>query len=90
MGERISGSEDKIEKIDSSVKENVKQKHKTKYPGDMGHHEKAKPENNRDRRKRSPTQRHEKYIQQNHRRKLSQPKEGYPYKGTRKSLQNTK
>ena len=30
-----------------------------------------------------------KNIQQSHKRKLSQPKEGYPYEGTR-SLQNSK
>ena len=53
----------------------------------MEQYEKVKPKNNRERR--SPTQRHRKYIPQNHRRKLSQPKEGYAYKGIR-SLQNTK
>ena len=50
----------------------------------MGHHEKTKHMNNRDRK--SPTQKHRKYIQQNHRRKLFQPKERYPYESTR-SLQ---
>ena len=35
----------------------------TKYPGNLGHHEKTKPKNNRDRR--SSAQRHRKYIQQN-------------------------
>ena len=50
---------------------------------------KTKPKNNRSRRRRTPAQKHRKYIQQNHRRKLSQPKEGYPYEGTR-NLQNTK
>ena len=50
----------------------------------MGHHEMTKPKNNRDRRrKRTPTQKHRKCIQQNHRRKPSQPKEGYPYEDTK-------
>ena len=54
----------------------------------MGHHEKTKPKNNKYRRK-SLTQKHRKYFQQNHRRKLFQPKEKYAYEETR-SLQNTK
>ena len=50
----------------------------------MGHHEMTKPKNNRDRRRRrTPTQKHRKCIQQNHRRKPSQPKEGYPYEDTK-------
>ena len=51
----------------------------------MGHHEKTKHMNNRDRK--SPTQKHRKYIQQNHRRKLSEHKQGHVYENT-KSLQN--
>ena len=54
----------------------------------MGLHEKTKPKNNRDRRI-SSTQKHRKYIQQNHKRKLPQSKERYAYEDTR-SLQNTK
>ena len=46
-------------------------------------HEKTKRKNNKDRKKRSPTQRHRKYIQQNLRKKLSQPKEGHAYENTR-------
>ena len=55
----------------------------------MGQNEKTKPKNNRDRRRKTPTQRNRKYIQQNHRRKLSQPKEIYADEDTR-ILQNTK
>lgn len=61
----------------------------------MGHHEKAKPKNDRDRR--TPAQRHRKYIQQDQRRKRPQPKERYVYilgfhKDTRykKKIQNIK
>ena len=49
----------------------------------MGHHEKTKPKNNKNRRRRSLTQKHRKYIQQDHRRKLSQPKEIYAYEDRR-------
>ena len=56
----------------------------------MGHHKGTKPKNNKYRRSRKiPAQRHRKYIHQNHRRKLPQPKEKYAYEDTR-SLQNTK
>ena len=41
----------------------------------MGHHEKTKPKNNMGRKRRSSAHKHRKCIQQNHRRKLSQPKE---------------
>ena len=45
---RISGIEDTLGKIDSWIKENVKATiPNTKYPGNLGHHEKAKPRNNR-------------------------------------------
>ena len=54
MEERISGVEDTIEEIDTSVisvKENTKcKKLLTKYPRNLGHYEKNKPKNNRNRR----------------------------------------
>ena len=55
----------------------------------MWDHEKTKAKNNRDRRRRNLTQKHRKYIQQHHGRKLSKPKERYAYEETR-NLQNTK
>lgn len=49
--ERISGIEDTIEDIDPSVKENTKWKSSyPKHPGNLGHNEKMKPKNNRNRR----------------------------------------
>ena len=89
--ERISGAEDTIEEIDSSIKKThqIQQILNSKHPGNLEHHEKIKTKNNRGRRKRrTPAQRPRKYIQQSHRRKLSQPREKYAYEGTR-SLQNT-
>ena len=65
MEERNSGVADTIEEIDSSVKEKVKSQQIliTKHPGNLGHHEKNNPKNNRDRRRRrTPAQRHKKYI----------------------------
>ena len=53
----------------------------------MGYHEKTKPKNNRNRRRRFLAQRPRKHLQQNHRRKFAKLKERD--KGTR-SLQNTK
>ena len=47
--ERISGEEDTIENIDTTVKENAKMQ-KTlspKHPGSPGHNEKTKPTDNR-------------------------------------------
>ena len=76
--ERISGGEDTIEEINSLVKVKIKSNKFLKHPRNLGHHEMTKAENNRDRR-RTPAQRHKNYIQQNHRRKLSQPKKGYTY-----------
>ena len=70
-----------IEETDPSVKENVKSnKFLTKKIQEIWDTMK---------RQKNPTQRHGKHIQQNHRRKLSQPKEGHTYKGTRR-FQNTK
>ena len=51
MEERISGSEDPIEDMDTLVKENVNLK-KTpgeKHPGNLGQYAKTKPKNNRSR-----------------------------------------
>uniref|UniRef100_A0A8C8UDX6 Vomeronasal type-2 receptor 116-like n=1 Tax=Peromyscus maniculatus bairdii TaxID=230844 RepID=A0A8C8UDX6_PERMB len=48
------------------------------------HHEKTKPTNNGDRGRRIPTQRHRRYIQQDHRRKLAQLKEGNTYEDKRR------
>ena len=54
--ERISGAEDSIEEIESLDKEN------TKHYGNLGHHEKSKHKNNKNRRKRTLTPKHKKYI----------------------------
>ena len=60
MGENISDKEDKEEEINSSVQEDAKSK---KYPGNLGHYEKTKPKNNRNRRiRRNPGERHRKYF----------------------------
>ena len=62
MEERLSSVEDTIEETDSLVKENIKSnKSLIQNIGNMGHHEKTKHKNNRDRR-RSSTQKHRKYI----------------------------
>ena len=53
----------------------------TKHPKNLGHYEKTKPKNNRNRR--FPATMPRKYFQQNHRIKLPQPKERYAYKHTR-------
>ena len=56
----------------------------TKLPENLGHDEKTKPKNNRGRRRsRIKAPWHRKYIQQNYRRKLSQPKVGHTYEGRR-------
>jgi predicted nucleic acid-binding Zn-ribbon protein len=48
MEERISGVEDSIENMDTTIKENPKsKKSKSKYPGNPGHNEKTKPTHNR-------------------------------------------
>jgi hypothetical protein len=46
--ERISGVEDMVEEIDTTVKENSKQKKipNPKHPGNSGHSEKTKSKNN--------------------------------------------
>ena len=50
--ERISGAEDTIENIDTTVKENTNAKKTSnpKHPGNPGHNEKTKPKDNRYRR----------------------------------------
>jgi hypothetical protein len=49
--ERISGVEDTGEEIDTIVKENLRQKRplNPKHPGNLGHKEKTKSKNNRNR-----------------------------------------
>jgi hypothetical protein len=51
MEERISGSEDSIENMDTTIKENAKCKKilTQKHPGYPGHNEKTKPTENRSR-----------------------------------------
>ena len=78
MEERISDSDDTIEKINALIKENGKS---NKFSSQNIQEiwdiiKKTKPKNNRSRRwRRSADQRPRKYIQQNYRRKLSQLKE---------------
>ena len=50
--ERISGAENTIENIDTTVKENTNAKKTSnpKHPGNPGHNEKTKPKDNRYRR----------------------------------------
>jgi predicted nucleic acid-binding Zn-ribbon protein len=51
MEERISGAEDSIENIDTTIKENTKCKNiLTKHRGNPGHNEKNKPKDNKYRR----------------------------------------
>jgi hypothetical protein len=49
MGERISGAEDSIENMGTTIKENAKCKNilTQKHPGNPGHNEKTKPTDNR-------------------------------------------
>ena len=49
MEERISGGEDSIENIGTTIKENTKCKKQpnSKHPGNPGHNEKTKPTDNR-------------------------------------------
>jgi hypothetical protein len=49
MEERISGAEDSIRNMDTTIKENAKCKkdHNSKHPRNTGHKEKTKPKNNR-------------------------------------------
>jgi hypothetical protein len=51
MEERISGAEDSIENMGTTIKENAKCKKdpKSKHPGNPGHNEKTKPTDNRSR-----------------------------------------
>jgi hypothetical protein len=51
MGERISGAEDPIENIGTTIKENTKCKKNpnSKHPENLGHNEKTKPMDNRSR-----------------------------------------
>jgi hypothetical protein len=56
MEERISGAEDTIENIDTTIKENTKSKKQKapnpKHPGNPGYNEKTKPKDNRYKRER--------------------------------------
>jgi predicted nucleic acid-binding Zn-ribbon protein len=49
MEERISGAEDSIENIGTTIKENTKRKKdpNSKHPENPGHNEKTKPKDNR-------------------------------------------
>ena len=49
MEERISGAEDSIEDMDTSIKENGKMQKdlNSKHPGNPGHNEKTKPKDTR-------------------------------------------
>jgi chromosome segregation ATPase len=49
MEERISGAEDSIEKISTTITDNTKRKKdpNSKHPGNPGHNEKTKPTDNR-------------------------------------------
>jgi hypothetical protein len=51
MEERISGAEDSLENIGTTIKEYTKCKKdpKSKHPGNPGHNEKTKPTNNKSR-----------------------------------------
>ena len=50
MEGRISGAEDSIENMGTTIKENAKcKKFLTQNPGNPGHNEKNKPTDNRDR-----------------------------------------
>ena len=50
MEERISGAEDFIENISTTIKENKMQKDpNSKHPGNPGHNEKTKPTDNKSR-----------------------------------------
>ena len=89
--QRISDSEDTIEKLNTLTKENSKSnKFSSQNIQELWDTiKKTKSKNNRSRRRRRiADQRSRKYIQQNYRRKLPQPKERYPYEGSR-SIQNT-
>lgn len=62
---KISDLEDKVEEMDSPVKEDVKSKKTsgTKYPENLGYHKKTKPMNNGDKgRRRNPVQWYRKYF----------------------------
>jgi len=73
MGETISGIEDTIEEIDVSVKENAKSKKfmTQKHPGNLGHYEKTKLINNRNRRTIFPAQRPRNVFSKSHRSSLT-------------------
>jgi hypothetical protein len=62
--ERISDIEDTTEEMNIFIKENKKSKEfMTKHQENLGHYEKTKPKNNRNRRRRFSTQRPRKHLQ---------------------------
>ena len=65
--ERFSDAEDTIEEINSLIKkkQQIQQILNTKHPGNLGHHKKTKPKNNRGRRRRITVQRPRKYFNKN-------------------------
>ena len=73
----------------SSVWENVKSNQLlTKHPRNLSHHEKAKPKNDRNRRRSIPAPKLRENILHNH-RQFPWPKVGFEYKNT-SSIQNNK
>lgn len=70
MEERISGTEDTVEEMNTLVKGNPKSKKipETKHPENLGHYERI---NRNTGRRRNRAQRPRQYSQQNHRRKYS-------------------
>ena len=90
--ERISGIEDTLEETDTTVKKIIQniENLNPKHPGNSGLNEITKFKNNQNREEQKfPAQRTWKCLQQNHRRKLPQHKEGDDHKSTR-SLHKTK
>jgi len=78
--ERISSVEDTLEEVDTTIKDNSKHKKllSQKHPGNSEYNEKTKSKNNWKRGEwRFSVQRTWKWLQQDHRRKLPQPKERY-------------
>jgi hypothetical protein len=69
MEEKFFGTEDRIEEMNTLLKEKFKSKKSPgiKNPGNLGHHEKIKYKHNRIRGRRNPRQMHRKYVQQNNR-----------------------
>lgn len=91
MEERVSGIEDMIEEMKSSVKAKAKSKRllTQNHTENLEDHEKAELKNNMNRGKRRiPTQRTRKYFQQNHRKKFPNLKKKCVNKNVR-TIQNS-